>query len=70
VESPEVDRARQRVIRVVATGDEKLDRHVQGRLRVGFEYDSGKVLRPEWVVAYRHAPNAEQPDLVPATGGE
>lgn len=70
VSSPEVDTARQRVIRVVQTGDEKLDRHVQCRLRVGFEYDSGKVLRPEWVVAYRHAPNTETPDIAPATGGE
>lgn len=66
VASPEVDRARQRVIRVVATSDEKLDRHVQKRLRVGFEYDTGKVLRPEWVVAYRHAPTMEKPDVAPA----
>lgn len=70
VSSLEVDRARQRVIRVIHTADEKLDRHVQSRLRVGFEYDSGKVLRPEWVVAYRHAPDTEPPDMVPATRGE
>lgn len=70
VSSQEVDRARQRVIRVVTTDDEKLDRHVQDRLRVGFEYDTGKVLRPEWVVAYRHAPKTEEPDVALATGGE
>lgn len=58
VESDEVDTARQRVIEAVATDDKTLDRHVQRRARVGFEYDNGKVLRPEWVVAYRHTPVA------------
>jgi molecular chaperone GrpE (heat shock protein) len=70
VDSNEIDRARQRVIRAVTTSDETLDRHVQRRVRVGFEYDNGKVLRPEWVVAYRHAPNAEEAAPTPVTGGE
>ncbi|HKS49832.1 MAG TPA: hypothetical protein VJT49_32945 [Amycolatopsis sp.] len=66
VDSDKVDRARQRVIRAVATGDETLDGHVQRRVRVGFEYDSGKVLRPEWVVAYRYTRSVEEA----AAGGE
>jgi molecular chaperone GrpE (heat shock protein) len=70
VDSHEVDRGRQRVIRVVTTSDEKLDRHVQDRLRVGFEYDTGKVLRPEWVIVYRHAPKAEESDVALTRGGE
>lgn len=70
-ESDEVDRARQRVIRAVATSDETLDRHVQHRIRPGFEYDNGKVLRPEWVVAYRYTRAAEQQvHAAPAAGGE
>jgi molecular chaperone GrpE (heat shock protein) len=71
VGSDEVDTARQRVISTVATSDEALDRHVQRRIRVGFEYDNGKVLRPEWVVAYRHVPSLpEEVATVPAVGGE
>ncbi|GAA4232503.1 hypothetical protein GCM10022254_32550 [Actinomadura meridiana] len=70
VDSHEVDRARQRVIRTAPTSDEKLDRTIRGRLRAGFEYEAGKVLRPEWVVAYRYAPNAEEPDAAPTTRGE
>jgi molecular chaperone GrpE len=73
VDSDEVDTARQRVIRAVTTSDETLDRRVQRRVRVGFEYDNGKVLRPEWVVAYRYTRNAEPVeavDAVPAAGRE
>lgn len=70
VASAEVDRARQRVVRVVATGDETLDGQVQHRVRAGFEYDNGKVLRPEWVVAYRYTRNSDQVTAAPATGGE
>ncbi|WP_146073668.1 hypothetical protein [Amycolatopsis sp. CA-126428] len=71
VGSDEVDTARQRVIRTVATSDETLDRRVQRRIRVGFEYDNGKVLRPEWVATYRHTSNAkENVATVPAVGGE
>jgi molecular chaperone GrpE (heat shock protein) len=71
VASDEVDTARQRVIRTVATGDETLDRRVQRRIRVGFEYDNGKVLRPEWVATYRHTANAEKDAAtVPAVGGD
>jgi molecular chaperone GrpE len=70
VASDEVDTSRQRVIRAVATGDEKLDRHVQRRIRVGFEYDDGKVLRPEWVAAYRYTRHVETVAVAPAVGGK
>jgi molecular chaperone GrpE len=55
VDGEAVDRARQRVIKVEETGDATADRQVARRLRPGFELD-GKVLRPEWVVAYRYVP--------------
>ncbi|HEX4224330.1 MAG TPA: nucleotide exchange factor GrpE [Pseudonocardiaceae bacterium] len=71
VESDEVDRARQRVISAVATSDETLEGHVRHRIRPGFAYDNGKVLRPEWVVAYRYTRAAEQQaHAAPAAGGE
>ncbi len=70
VAADEVDRARQQVISAVVTDDETLDGHVRHRLRVGFEYDNGKVLRPEWVVAYRYKRNSEQMAAAPAAGGE
>ena len=47
-----IDRSRQKVIDVESTGDAGLDRRLARRLRPGFEMDD-KVLRPEWVVAYR-----------------
>ena len=47
-----IDRSRQKVIDVELTDDAGLDRRLARRLRPGFEID-GKVLRPEWVVAYR-----------------
>lgn len=53
-----VDRARQRVIDVDRTSDPGLNRCLARRLRTGFEL-GGKVLRPEWVVAYRHAPDGD-----------
>jgi molecular chaperone GrpE (heat shock protein) len=55
VEGEAVDRGRQRVIKVEETGEAADDRRVACRLRPGFELD-GKVLRPEWVVAYRYVP--------------
>ena len=70
VDSDEVDTTRQRVIRTVATSDEALDRRVQRRVRVGFAYDSVKVLRPEWVVVYRFTPNSDEAAAAPTTGGE
>lgn len=54
VESDELDLSRQRVINAMDTADQELDRRVARRLRVGFEYDGGKVLRPEWVVVRRY----------------
>jgi molecular chaperone GrpE (heat shock protein) len=71
VATDEIDRVRQRVIRVVSTGDETRDGRVQQRVRDGFEYDNGKVLRPEWVVAYRYTRNTEEEvAAVSAAGGE
>ncbi|MET9265615.1 nucleotide exchange factor GrpE [Amycolatopsis sp. NPDC004079] len=61
VAEAEIDPARQRVIRAVPTADETQDRQVRDRLRCGFEYDGGKVLRPEWVVAYRYQSTGETP---------
>jgi molecular chaperone GrpE (heat shock protein) len=53
-----VDRVRQRVIDVDRTSDPGLNRRLARRLRTGFEV-SGKVLRPEWVVAYRYVPDKD-----------
>jgi molecular chaperone GrpE (heat shock protein) len=53
-EGDRVDRSRQQVIDVETTGDSELDRQIARRLRPGFELD-GKVLRPEWIAAYRYA---------------
>jgi molecular chaperone GrpE (heat shock protein) len=58
IDGDTVDRARQRVIRVIDTVDPALDRRVADRLRPGFELD-GRVLRPEWVAVYRHVPATE-----------
>lgn len=54
VGSDELDLSRQRVINAMDTAEAELDRRVARRLRVGFEYDGGKVLRPEWVVVRRY----------------
>jgi molecular chaperone GrpE (heat shock protein) len=48
-------RTRQKVIEVDKTDQPELDRRIARRLRPGFELD-GKVLRPEWVAAYRYVP--------------
>ncbi len=57
-----IDRSRQRVIDVKPTGDPEFGKRLARRLRPGFELD-GKVLRPEWVVAYRYTSGAEgQPE--------
>jgi molecular chaperone GrpE (heat shock protein) len=53
-EGDRVDRSRQQVIDVETTGDPELDRQIARRLRPGFELD-GKILRPEWIAAYRYA---------------
>ncbi|GAA2786067.1 hypothetical protein [Saccharopolyspora taberi] len=58
-DAPDVDTSRQKVIEVVRTADQELDRRIAHRLRPGFEHDDGKVLRPEWVAAYRYAPPAD-----------
>ncbi len=60
-EGDAVDRSRQKVLDTQPTADEALGRRLARRLRPGFEFQ-GKVLRPEWVVAYRHVPGAVAPD--------
>lgn len=52
-EGESVDRARQYVFEKVLVGDSGLDRRIARRARPGFELD-GKILRQEWVVAYRY----------------
>ena len=59
-EGDNVDRSRQKVIQVVPTSRMDLDRRVARRVRLGFEL-AGKVLRPEWIVAYRYAPGTGEP---------
>ena len=62
VDGDAFDRGRQRVVRTVDTGDPALDRTVARRVRAGFDWD-GKVLRQEWVSAYRLVTTApEQPE--------
>lgn len=55
-----IDRSRQRVIELTGTDQPDLDRRLAARLRPGFELD-GRVLRPEWVTAYRYSANQGQP---------
>ena len=57
-EEDDYDRSRQQVIDVEPTHDVELNKRVARQLRPGFEVDA-KVLRPEWVVAYRYAPDTE-----------
>jgi len=59
-EEDTVDRSRQRVIDVVPTARAGDDRRVARRVRPGFEVD-GRVLRPEWVVAYRYSSDNGKP---------
>jgi molecular chaperone GrpE len=56
VEGDNVDRVRQRVVEVTETDRPELNRRVARRLRPGFELDD-KVLRPEWIVAYKYVPD-------------
>jgi len=54
-----IDRSRQRVIDTEATATSELGKRLAHRLRPGFEM-KGKVIRPEWVVAYKYVPNLAQ----------
>ncbi|MBB5830030.1 nucleotide exchange factor GrpE [Micromonospora carbonacea] len=72
-----VDRTRQRVVATEPTEDPTLHRRVAARLRPGFQWND-KVLRPEWVSAFRLVPPAGDrstapppvgPVPTPATGG-
>jgi molecular chaperone GrpE len=58
-EGDRVERTRQKVIDVLPVNDQELDRRVVRRMRPGFELD-GKILRPEWVVAYCYTPEANR----------
>jgi molecular chaperone GrpE (heat shock protein) len=51
-----VDRSLHKVVKVVPTADPQADRRIAKRLRPGFVWNE-RVLRPEWVIAYRY----EQP---------
>lgn len=55
VEGDDLNRSRQRVLSTVDTPDAALSRKIARRFRAGFGWDE-KVLRPEWVSAYRHVP--------------
>jgi molecular chaperone GrpE len=46
---------RQRVVKAIDTTDPQLDKKIARRVRQGFEYE-GKVIRPEWVEAYKYTP--------------
>jgi len=48
-----LDREHQKVVRVTDVATPGLDRRVERRMRTGFTWN-GKVLRPEWVSAYRY----------------
>jgi molecular chaperone GrpE (heat shock protein) len=69
VDGDTVDRARQKVISVVDTPDPAVDRQLARRLRPGFTWN-GKVLRPEWVSAYRHVAALPEEKAQSAAGVE
>jgi molecular chaperone GrpE (heat shock protein) len=48
-----IERSRQKVLNAEPTADPELDKRIARRLRPGFEFQ-GRVLRPEWVAAYRY----------------
>jgi molecular chaperone GrpE len=58
VDGDAVDRSRQKVIGAQDTTDPELGKRVARRVRPGFEM-KGKVIRPEWVTAYRYVPDAD-----------
>lgn len=60
-EQDTVDRSRQRVIDVVPAASEDDDRKVARRVRPGFKAD-GRVLRPEWVAAFRYSADDGKPE--------
>jgi molecular chaperone GrpE (heat shock protein) len=56
VDGDAVDRSKQKVIGAQDTADPELGKRVARRVRPGFEM-KGKVIRPEWVTAYRYMPD-------------
>jgi molecular chaperone GrpE len=59
VDDDAIDRSRQKVIGTQETEDPELGKRLARRVRSGFEM-KGKVIRPEWVMAYRYVPGAGQ----------
>lgn len=59
VDGDAVDRSKQKVIGAQDTADPELGKRVARRVRPGFEM-KGKVIRPEWVTAYRYVPDTRQ----------
>jgi molecular chaperone GrpE (heat shock protein) len=59
VDDDAIDRSRQKVIGTQETGDLELGKRLARRVRSGFEM-KGRVIRPEWVMAYRYVPGAGQ----------
>ncbi|HUN34017.1 MAG TPA: hypothetical protein VMU95_18605 [Trebonia sp.] len=57
-EGDAIERSRQKVIDTESTSKPELARRLARRVRPGFEM-KGKVIRPEWVVAYRHVPGPD-----------
>ncbi|MER5702230.1 nucleotide exchange factor GrpE [Micromonospora sp. NPDC002296] len=67
VENDALDRARQRVISVLPSGDPSANRRIAERLRPGFQWHD-RVLRSEWVSVYRYAtPSPPIEPTVPPT---
>jgi molecular chaperone GrpE (heat shock protein) len=64
IDGETIDRARQKVVRVTETPKPDLDRQVERRLRAGFSWN-GKVLRPEWVSAYRYVGDSTEGPALP-----
>ena len=70
IDGEDIDRTHQKVVQVTETPNQNLDRRLDRRLRPGFSWN-GKVLRPEWVTAYRYvAAPPEQGQLAAATGND
>ncbi|MEV6493492.1 nucleotide exchange factor GrpE [Actinoplanes sp. NPDC051633] len=63
-ENDSVDRVQHKVVAIVKTHDEGADRRIAERLRPGFRWND-RVLRPEWVNAYRYESPPPQTHPVP-----
>lgn len=61
VDGDEFDAKRQKIIKIVETDDESLNRKVSQRAMKGFELD-GKILSPERVYVYKYVPKVDDGD--------